>query len=306
MVHESVLQKEAIQALVTVSSGRYVDATFGRGGHTLALLSVLDHEAGVLAIDRDPDAIRAARDLAERDPRVLVVKRSFGALSEALSEVSWGRVHGVFLDLGVSSPQLDEAQRGFSFRRDGPLDMRMDPESGESAADWLARADEDAIRRVLKDYGEERFARRIARSIVSIRGQAPLTRTTQLAELIDEAVPFRDRHKHPATRSFQAIRIHINSELEELDSVLEQAADALEPGGRLVVISFHSLEDRRVKRFMRECSRGPSIPKGVPVTADAEQPSFRVVGKAVRADSAERESNLRARSAVMRVLECLH
>lgn len=306
MVHESVLQQEAIEALVTTPSGYYVDATFGRGGHSRALLSALAEDAQLLVVDRDPEAIRVARELANEDSRVTVIRAPFGQLREALDSVGWHRVNGVLLDLGVSSPQLDEPERGFSFRQDGPLDMRMDPDSGKSAAQWLAHAGEDEIQRVLKEYGEERFARRIARSIVETRDEQPLTRTGQLAELIDQAVPFRDKHKHPATRSFQAIRIHVNDELQELDAVLDQAVAALEPGGRLVVISFHSLEDRRVKRFMREQSRGPAIPKGVPVTAAQEQARFRVVGKAVKATDRERADNVRARSAVMRVLECIH
>ncbi|TDT37887.1 16S rRNA (cytosine1402-N4)-methyltransferase [Halospina denitrificans] len=306
MVHESVLQHEAVEALVTTPSGHYVDATFGRGGHSRALLSALDSDARLLVIDRDPEAIRVARELADEDERVSVVYAPFAQLHAALASVGWEQVHGILLDLGVSSPQLDEPERGFSFRNDGPLDMRMDPESGESAAQWLARAEEGEIRRVLKEYGEERFAKRIAHSIVTTRAEEPLTRTVQLADLIDHAVPFRDKHKHPATRSFQAIRIHINEELQELDSVLEQAVDALAPGGRLVVISFHSLEDRRVKRFMRDQSRGPAIPKGVPVTAEQEQSRFRVVGKASQATARERDENVRSRSAVMRILECLH
>ena len=306
MVHESVLQQEAVEALVTRSSGHYVDATFGRGGHSRALLSALDSDARLLVIDRDPEAIRVANALAEEDARVSVVRAPFSHLREALTSVGWDQVQGIFLDLGVSSPQLDEPERGFSFRNDGPLDMRMDPESGESAAEWLAHAEEDEIRRVLREYGEERFAKRIAHSIVTTRAETPLTRTVQLAELIDQAVPFRDKHKHPATRSFQAIRVHVNEELKELDSVLEQAVEALAPGGRLVVISFHSLEDRRVKRFMRKQSRGPAMPKGVPVTAEQEQSRFRIVGKAIQATARERDDNVRSRSAVMRVLECLH
>lgn len=306
MVHESVLQQEAVEALVTTPSGCYVDATFGRGGHSRALLSALAEDAQLLVIDRDPEAIRVAQELAVEDSRVAVIRAPFGQLQEALDAMGWRQVNGVLLDLGVSSPQLDEPERGFSFRQDGPLDMRMDPESGESAAQWLARAEENEIRRVLKEYGEERFAKRIAHSIVTTRTEQPLTRTKQLADLIDQAVPFRDKHKHPATRSFQAIRIHVNEELQELDAVLDQAVDALAPDGRLVVISFHSLEDRRVKRFMREQSRGPAIPKGVPVTAAEDQARFRVVGKAVQATDRERADNVRSRSAVMRVLECLH
>jgi len=306
MVHESVLQQEAVEALVTTPSGYYVDATFGRGGHSRALLSALNSDARLLVIDRDPEAIRVARELAEEDERVSVVYAPFGQLREALASVGWGAGARHPARSGGSSPQLDEPERGFSFRNDGPLDMRMDPESGESAAQWLDRAEEGEIRRVLKEYGEERFAKRIAHSIVATRAEKPLTRTVQLAELIDQAVPFRDKHKHPATRSFQAIRIHINDELQELDSVLEQAVQSLAPGGRLVVISFHSLEDRRVKRFMRDQSRGPTIPKGVPVTAEQEQSRFRVVGKATQATARERDENVRSRSAVMRILECLH
>ena len=303
MAHESVLQEEAVDALVTTPAGRYVDATFGRGGHSRAILEQLDDTGRLLVLDRDPEAIRVARKLADEDPRVSVQRGDFGSLAGLLNEAGWSWVDGVLLDLGVSSPQLDEPERGFSFRHDGPLDMRMDPDAGQSAADWLAHEDEKEIARVLRDYGEERFAKRIARRIVEARQEQPVTRTTQLAELIREAVPFEDRYKHPATRSFQAIRIRVNEELPQLDEALRQAVDHLGPGGRLVVISFHSLEDRRVKRFMRDLSRGPKLPRGVPVTAEVEETGYRTVGRAVQASEAERSVNVRARSAVMRVLE---
>ena len=303
MVHESVLQQEAVDALVTKPAGQYVDATFGRGGHSRAILERLDDSGRLLVVDRDPEAIRVARELAEEDPRVSVQRGAFRNLAALLDDAGWSWIDGVLLDLGVSSPQLDDPERGFSFRNDGPLDMRMDPDSGESAADWLAEEGEKEIARVLREYGEERFAKRIARRIVEARQEAPVTRTAQLAELIREAVPFEDRYKHPATRSFQAIRIHVNEELPQLDEALQQAADYLGPGGRLVVISFHSLEDRRVKRFMRDRSRGPQLPRGVPVTADREESGFRTLGRAVQASEAERSDNVRARSAVMRVLE---
>ncbi|WP_077528646.1 16S rRNA (cytosine(1402)-N(4))-methyltransferase RsmH [Vreelandella utahensis] len=303
MAHESVLQEEAVDALVTTPAGRYVDATFGRGGHSRAILEQLDDTGRLLVLDRDPEAIHVARKLADEDHRVSVQRGDFGSLAGLLNEAGWSWVDGVLLDLGVSSPQLDEPERGFSFRHDGPLDMRMDPDAGQSAADWLAHEDEKEIARVLRDYGEERFAKRIARRIVEARQEQPVTRTTQLAELIREAVPFEDRYKHPATRSFQAIRIRVNEELPQLDEALRQAADHLAPGGRLVVISFHSLEDRRVKRFMRDLSRGPKLPRGVPVTAEMEETGFRTIGRAVQASEAERSVNVRARSAVMRVLE---
>lgn len=303
MVHESVLQEEAVDALVTTPAGQYVDATFGRGGHSRAILRRLGESGRLLVVDRDPEAIRVAHELAEQDSRVSVQRGAFQDLAMLLGDAGWPRVDGVLLDLGVSSPQLDDPERGFSFRNDGPLDMRMDPDSGQSAADWLAQEDEKEIARVLREYGEERFAKRIARRIVEARQEKPVTRTAQLSELIREAVPFEDRYKHPATRSFQAIRIRVNEELPQLDAVLQQSADHLGPGGRLVVISFHSLEDRRVKRFMRDRSRGPQLPRGVPVTAEKEESAFRTVGRAVQASEDERSVNVRARSAVMRILE---
>lgn len=302
--HKAVLEERAVEVLLNDPSGRYVDGTFGRGGHTRQLLARLDDDALVLGVDRDPEAVSEGQGLEARDPRFRIYRASFEVLGEVLDDIDWPQVHGVLLDLGVSSPQLDDAARGFSFQHDGPLDMRMDPDSGESAAEWLNRAEEGDIVRVLKYYGEERFAKRIARRIVTAREETPLVSTHQLAELIDEAVPVKEKHKHPATRSFQAIRIYLNRELEALDAVLGLAADRLAPGGRLVVISFHSLEDRRVKRFMRDRSRGPQMPKGVPVTADQQKSGYRVLGKAIKADDEEIRANPRARSAVMRVLEC--
>ena len=301
--HDAVLLNEAVDALMVDPAGRYVDGTFGRGGHSREILSRLDAEGMLLGIDQDPEAIVAAKELESEDERFRLRRGSFSGLKQYLQELGWNEVQGVLLDLGVSSPQLDDPARGFSFRHDGPLDMRMDPESGESAAQWLAHAEEDEITYVLKAYGEERFARRIARRIVETRAEAPLTRTCELVALIEAAVPFREKHKHPATRSFQAIRIYLNRELEVLDEVLAAASEHLAPGGRLVVISFHSLEDRRVKRFMRDCSRGPQLPRGVPVTADQERPRYRTVGKQIKAGQQELERNPRARSAVMRVLE---
>ncbi len=302
--HQTVLLDEAVRALVGARDGRYVDGTFGRGGHSRAILSALDAGRGaLLAIDKDPRAIEEARQLAEADGRLTVRRGSFADMDRFVAEQGWSGVDGVLLDLGVSSPQLDDPERGFSFLRDGPLDMRMDPDLGLSAAEWLADAGEAEIADVLWKYGEERFSRRIARAIVEQRQEAPLERTAQLARLIDGAVPFKEKHKHPATRSFQAIRIFINRELEDLESALEKAAMLLAKHGRLVVISFHSLEDRQVKRFMRRLAKGPQLPKGLPVRAEQVEPDFRLVGKSLRAGETEVSANPRARSAIMRVLE---
>ncbi|WP_372964909.1 16S rRNA (cytosine(1402)-N(4))-methyltransferase RsmH [Marinobacter sp.] len=301
--HRSVLLDEAVDYLINDSSGRYVDATFGRGGHSRLILSQLAGEGRLLGIDKDPEAIRVAEELAASDPRFNWFHGSFSELAGALDSQQWPAVNGVLMDLGVSSPQLDDAARGFSFMRDGPLDMRMNPQQAPSAAQWLASADEKDIADVIFRYGEERFSRRIARLIVQRRGEEPLETTRQLAELVAEAVPKKEKHKHPATRTFQAIRIFINRELEDLEVGLKVAAERLTPGGRLVVISFHSLEDRLVKRFMRDLAQGPKIPKGVPVTAEQMKSSFRLIGKASKASEHEIDENVRARSAVMRVLE---
>lgn len=301
--HRSVLLDSAVDLLLTDSGGRYVDATFGRGGHSRMILERLAENGALLGIDKDPQAIDEARALAAADSRFNAFHGSFADLSQALEQTHWPQVEGVLMDLGVSSPQLDDASRGFSFMRQGPLDMRMNPQQSPSAAEWLASADEKVIADVIFKYGEERFSRRIARLIVERRAEAPITTTLELAELAAKAVPKKEKHKHPATRTFQAIRIFINRELEDLELGLKAAAEKLAPGGRLVVISFHSLEDRLVKRFMRDLARGPQMPKGIPVTAAEELSAYRLIGKASKAAPDEVSDNVRARSAVMRVLE---
>lgn len=301
--HCTVLLDEAVSALVNKPDGFYVDGTFGRGGHSRLLLQKLEGSAHLLAVDKDPEAMTTAGSLALGDMRVSVQRGGFAEIGHYLDDLGWTGIHGLLLDLGVSSPQLDDAQRGFSFMRDGPLDMRMDPERGSSAAAWLAKADEKEIADVLWLYGEERFSRRIARLLVEQRQLSPIDTTRRLASLVDEALPFREKGKHPATRTFQAIRIFINQELVELEAALAEGVKRLLPGGRLVVISFHSLEDRIVKRFMRDLARGPQVPRGLPIRSDMLMPSYRLVGKAVQPTMDEVTNNPRARSAVMRVLE---
>ncbi len=303
LMHRSVLLDSAVDYLVNAPEGRYVDCTFGRGGHSKLILGGLSEGGRLLGIDKDPEAITVARQLAAEDGRFTWFHGSFAELEPALDGEGWGRVNGVLMDLGVSSPQLDDASRGFSFMRNGPLDMRMNPLQSPSASEWLAVAEEWEIADVIWRYGEERFSRRIARLIVARRQEEAIETTRQLAELVSEAVPKKEKHKHPATRTFQAIRIFINRELEDLETGLRLAAERLAPGGRLVVISFHSLEDRLVKRFMRALAKGPQLPKGIPVTADQEAPDFRLIGKASKAGADEVGENVRARSAVMRVLE---
>lgn len=303
-LHRPVLLDEVLDALRIKQDGLYVDGTFGRGGHAAALLERLQAQGRVLAFDKDPAAVAFAASRFEKEARLIMRRGSFGDLLSVVTELGWqGQVDGILLDLGVSSPQLDDAGRGFSFLNDGPLDMRMDPETGIAADDWLAAASVEEIAEVLWRYGEERHSRRIARAIVARREATPLRTTRQLAEMIAAAVPGREGKKHPATRSFQAIRIFINRELQDLEAVLPQAVDALAPGGRLAVISFHSLEDRMVKRFIRDQQRGPQLPPDLPVVADAFVPRLRAVGKAVRPGNAEVRSNPRARSAVLRVAE---
>ena len=300
--HLTVLLREAVEALAIKPAGVYVDATFGRGGHSRAVLEQLGPEGRLLALDRDPRAIEAAAAIG--DARLKVVHRPFAEVGEAVREAGFGGVDGVLMDIGVSSPQLDEGERGFSFRFDAPLDMRMDTTQGETAAEWLARADVREITQVVRDYGEERFAFQIAKKIVAARGERPVATTGQLATLVREAVRTREPGQDPATRTFQALRIHINQELEQLALALPQACDMLNPGGRLVVISFHSLEDRIVKRFMRDEAVPDSLPKNLPLKASQlPQPRLKVVGKPVRASDAEVADNPRARSAVMRVAE---
>jgi 16S rRNA (cytosine1402-N4)-methyltransferase len=304
VAHTTVLLDEAVEALVTDVDGFYVDGTFGRGGHSAAILARLSANGRLLAIDKDPDAIAAAGERFAGDRRFEIARASF-ADADALVDARGrkGAVAGVLLDLGVSSPQLDQAERGFSFLNDGPLDMRMDPDQGHSAAQWLAIAREEDIAWVLREYGEERFARRMAAAIVRERQQRPITGTRQLADIVAAANPSWEKGKHPATRAFQAIRIYINRELEDLETLLAAVIDLLQVGGRLVVISFHSLEDRIVKRFIRREEKGPPIPRGLPVREVDIVRRLKGVGRAVKADAGEIDSNVRSRSAVMRVAE---
>ena len=303
--HQTVLLREAVEALEIKPSGTYVDGTFGRGGHSRAILEQLGPQGRLLALDRDPQAVAVAR--AINDQRLTMLHHSFGELAAAVQQAGIDAVDGVLLDIGVSSPQLDEGGRGFSFRFDAPLDMRMDTTQGETAAAWLARAEIRDITEVIRNYGEERFAFQIAKKIVAARGERPVATTGELAALVRETVWTREPGQDPATRTFQALRIHINQELEQLALVLPQAMAVLKAGGRLVVISFHSLEDRLVKRFMRdEASPEALVPKNLPLRAsDLPQPRLRVVGKPVKAGVAEVKANPRARSAVMRVAEKL-
>ena len=302
--HAPVLLDESLDALAIREDGIYIDCTFGRGGHSAAILAKLGEKGRLIALDRDNDAVASASKRLGDDPRFVIEHASFDRLADiATRHGVAGKVDGVLLDLGVSSPQLDDARRGFSFMNDGPLDMRMDTGSGMSAAEWLGNASEREIRDVLRTYGEERFAGRIAHAIVTARQEAPLMTTLQLARLVEKAVPRREKGKHPATRTFQAIRIRINQELEQLESVLGQVIDVLAQGGRLVVISFHSLEDRIVKRFLRKYSTPPKLPRGVPVMAQEEVTLLRLVGKSIVPSAKELASNPRARSSRLRVAE---
>jgi 16S rRNA (cytosine1402-N4)-methyltransferase len=305
--HRTVLLEEAVNALITRPDGVYVDGTFGRGGHSRAVLERLSEAGRLIAFDKDPLAIATAQAIA--DKRFEIVHESFAALGREVAARGVGRVSGVLLDLGVSSPQIDDPARGFSFRADGPLDMRMDPTRGESAADWLARATQQELTEVIRDYGEERFAVQIAKALVARRAESdrlgPLVTTGELAQIVAHAVKTREKGKDPATRTFQAIRIHVNQELAELQVVLEAALSLLEQGGRLVVISFHSLEDRLVKRFMQAHASAPVVDRRLPIRAvDLPSPPLKVLGR-VFASDAEVEANPRARSAVMRVAERL-
>lgn len=301
-MHTSVLLNESIEALAIQPDGRYLDLTFGRGGHSRLILSRLSPAGRLLAFDRDPAAIASGQALQAADPRLELIAAPFSALESVLAAKGWlGSIDGILADLGVSSPQLDEAERGFSFMRDGPLDMRMDPTSGVSASDWLAQTDEAGIANVLWQYGEERQSRRIARAIVARCQQGPIATTRELAQLIEKAAPSKDWRKHPATRSFQAIRIAVNAEMAELDALLPQTLNALKPGGRLAVISFHSLEDRKVKHFIRFQQQGPEQPRHLPIVKPFE-PRLKAVGR-ILPDEAETSGNLRSRSAVLRVAE---
>ena len=300
--HITVLLKEAVDALAIKPAGVYVDGTFGRGGHSRAVLAQLGPQGRLIAFDRDPVAVAAGREI--KDPRFELVHAPFSDFAAALAERGVERVDGVLLDLGVSSPQLDEAERGMSFRFDAPLDLRMDTTRGLTAAEWLAEAPVADITRVLREYGEERFAYEIAKAIAAARTGGHVATTGQLAALVEKTVRTREPGQHPATRTFQALRICVNQELEELSLVLPQVVAALAAGGRLVVISFHSLEDRIVKRFMRDESRPPQLPARLPVrAADLPKPRLGLVGKPVRPSDAEVAANTRSRSAVMRIAE---
>ncbi len=302
--HRPVLLDEVVEALAIKSDGVYLDGTFGRGGHAEKILSHLGPQGRLLAMDQDPQAIEVAQQKFAKEPRFEIVQQNFEKIQEFVaSKGLTHKVDGVLLDIGVSSPQLDDASRGFSFLRSGPLDMRMNPQAGQSAAEWLANVDEYDLVTVLMHKGEEKFARRIASAIVAARKETEITDTVQLANIIAAAKPIKDKKKHPATKSFQAIRIHINRELEVLESALQASLNVLAVGGRLAVISFHSLEDRMVKRYFRDVSRGPQIPKDIPIMAkDIEQP-YKLVGKAIKPGKQELQENPRARSSVLRVLE---
>jgi 16S rRNA (cytosine1402-N4)-methyltransferase len=304
-MHQTVLLPEAVAALVTGKNGYYVDGTFGRGGHSRKILSVLGAGGHLLAVDKDLQAMAVARSIEESDPRFEFEHGSFAQLPHQLRRKGIDAVDGILLDLGVSSPQLDDGARGFSFLQDGPLDMRMDTSSGITAAQWLTTVKHGELARVLREYGEERYAGRIASAILRAREQGPLETTAELARVVSEANPRWEKHKHPATRSFQAIRIFINRELEDLEQLLSDSVGLLAVGGRLVVISFHSLEDRLVKRFIRRMARGDELPAGVPVRDRDMNRLLRPIGKAVRPGAQEIANNARARSAIMRVAEKL-
>ena len=302
LAHTTVLLNEAVEALAIKPEGVYVDGTFGRGGHSELILERLGSKGKLIALDKDPAAVAAGREWS--DARFHIVHCGFAQLAEVLRELGAGKLDGILLDLGVSSPQLDDAERGFSFRFDAPLDMRMDTSSGMTAAEWLAEVDEGLLAEVIRDYGEERFAKQIARAVVAARAMEPIHTTRQLVELAGKAVRTREAGQNPATRTFQSIRIYLNRELEELARVLPECVTHLKTGGRLVVISFHSLEDRMVKHFMRDMAEGDRLPRNVPIRAsEVPQGRLRLIGRAVRATEAEVQANPRARSAVMRVAE---
>lgn len=302
--HVTVLLEEAVHSLAIKADGVYMDATFGRGGHSRRILSQLGESGRLVAVDRDPIAIAAGAAIA--DSRFCLVHRAFGEIAEAAADAGVSGVDGILFDVGVSSPQIDDGERGFSFRYDAPLDMRMDTTQGETAAEWLARAEIRDITEVIRNYGEERFAFQIAKKVVAARLEQPIVTTGQFAALVRETVRTREPGQDPATRSFQALRIHINQELRQLEIALPQALELLKPGGRLVVISFHSLEDRIVKNFMRQQSVADDLPKGLPLRADQlPKPKLRLLGKPVKPSDIEVSANPRARSAVMRVAEKL-
>jgi len=306
--HVTVLLDEAVEGLAVRADGCYLDGTFGRGGHSRLILSRLGSGGRLLGFDKDPLAIATGNELAAEDGRFVVVQRSFAELHDELAVRGLvGQVAGILLDLGVSSPQLDDAERGFSFLNDGPLDMRMDPSRGVSAAQWIASASAEEIARVFKEYGEERFAKRMANAVVQRRAVKPFERTADLAAVLTEANPAWEKGKNPATRAFQGLRIHINNELGDLERGLDAALEALEVGGRLVVISFHSLEDRIVKQFMRRHAKGEmdKLPRDLPIIPKAFEPRLKLIGKPQYASEMELKANPRSRSAVMRIAEKL-
>lgn len=306
--HITVLLDEAVDALAVRADGCYMDGTFGRGGHSRLILERLGPDGRLLGFDKDPQAIATGNALAAEDGRFVVVQRSFADLGEeAAARGLLGKVDGLLLDLGVSSPQLDDAERGFSFLNDGPLDMRMNPDAGISAAQFIASASADEIARVFKEYGEERFAKRMARAVVERRELKPFERTADLAQVLTDANPAWEKGKNPATRAFQGLRIHVNNELGDLERGLDAALEALAVGGRLVVISFHSLEDRIVKQFMKRQAKGEAdnLPRDLPIIPKAFEPRLKLLGKPIYAGEAELKANPRSRSAVMRVAEKL-
>jgi len=302
--HQPVLLTQVLQQLKIYPQGRYVDCTFGRGGHSRALLAQLGPKGQLLALDQDPEAVRVAQTLSEHDQRFEIVHSAFSQLKQIITERNWlGQVNGIIFDLGVSLPQLNTPERGVSFQHSGPLDMRMNPTQGEPLSRWLAQASMEQLAWVFKQYGEERYARRIARALVAHRQHTPLTTTYQLAEVIKQAHPAWEMGKHPATRCFQALRIFVNQELEQLQQALTQTLEVLAPQGRLVVISFHSLEDRIVKRFIRTCARGDPLPAHIPLPHTALKPKLRIIGKPMFPDADEIAHNPQARSAVLRTAE---
>lgn len=307
LVHTSVLLKESIEALNIKPDGIYIDATFGRGGHSRAILNALGEDGRLIALDRDAEAIEAAKSF-QSDPRFSIYHCAFANIKVVVNDLSlYGKVDGVLMDIGVSSPQLDDAQRGFSFQKDGPLDMRMDTGAGLSAAQWLNTASLEEIATVIKQYGEEKFGTRIAHAVLEQRAIKPLETTSEFATLIDKAVPVKDKFKHPATRTFQGVRIFINGELKQLELGLSESLDVLCKGGRLAVISFHSLEDRMVKRFIKSKSQGPKYPSKLPLTQQMLDVGkiVKPIGKAIKPSAEEINQNVRCRSSVLRVAEKL-
>lgn len=302
--HDSVLLDEAVSALVHKKDGIYIDGTFGRGGHSKKILEKLSTGGRLFAIDKDLEAVGYAQEIEQQDSRFSIWHGSFTDAASFLKEKGLsGKIDGLLMDLGLSSPQLDDAQRGFSFMREGPLDMRMNTAKGLSAKEWLANESEENLAAVIKEYGEERFAKRIANAIVNSRAKTGIETTTQLAEIVSQAIPRWEKHKHPATRTFQAIRIFINRELDDLSDALESALDILAPRGRLVVISFHSLEDRIVKNYIKKLAKGDDIPSYIPVQKDQLNKRMIIIGKAIKPSEQEIEGNPRARSAIMRIAE---